>query len=129
MSDRFRHVLVGVTAIVGFIGFAGFLMRFGYVPDWAAGGYGAKVNIAGASGVTPGARWRLDGLDVGRVVRIELRKPSSLGVVVTTKIKHEFDQPRDVKATVSPTFLGGSPALDLDVKHLADQQQIEMLSR
>jgi len=129
MSDRFRHVLVGFTAIVGFIGLGGLLMLFGYVPDWAEGGYVVKVHMSDASGLTPGSRIKLNGLDVGRVVTIELRKPSSLGVVVTTKVKDEYDLPLEVRATVSPTFLGGSPALDLDVKHLADQQQIEMLSR
>lgn len=129
MTDRFRHVLVGITAICGIVGMAGLLMLFGYVPDWAEGGYTVKVHMPDAAGLTPGSRIKMNGLDVGRVVDIELRKPISLGVEVTTKVKDEFELPVGVRASVSPTLLGGSPALDFSVKHLADQKETQMLPR
>lgn len=129
MTDRMRHVIVGLTAIFGIVGLAGLLMLFGYVPDWLEGGYVVKVQMPDASGLTPGSRLKLNGLDVGRVVTIQLRQPISKGVVITTKIKEEFSLPKEVKASVSPTFLGGSPALDFDVSHLVTKEELEMLPR
>lgn len=129
MTDRTRHVIVGITGICGIVGLAGLLMLFGYVPDWLDGGYVVKVQMPDASGLTPGSRLKLNGLDIGRVVDIELRVPISKGVVITTKVKEEYSVPAEAKASVSPTFLGGSTALDFDVSHLAGRDDLVMLPR
>lgn len=122
MSDRFRHLLVGLTGLCGIVGLAALLMLFGYVPDWLEGGYVVKVRMTDAGGLTAGSRLKLNGLDVGRVVTIELQQPVNKGVIITAKVKEEFNLPQGVTASVSPTFLGGSPALDFEVAHLTGNE-------
>lgn len=128
MNDRTRHIIVGLTGIGGIIGLAGLLMLFGYVPDWLEKGYIVKVQMPDASGLTPGSRLKLNGIDIGKVQDVHLREPMSLGVVITAKVNEEYSLPVGVKASVTPTFLGGSPALDFDVSHLTDPE-IAMLPR
>jgi len=129
MTDRFRHVLVGITALCGVVGLAALLMLFGYVPGWLEGGYEIRIHMAEASGLNAGSRAKLHGIDVGGVKRIDLQQPVGKGVLVTVNIKDKYSIPADVRTTVSQSLLGGSPALELDATHLAGKDDLVMLPR
>ncbi len=122
MTDKLRHVVVGLTAICGLAGMAALLMLFGYVPDFLEKGYRINVDMLDAGGLTAGSRVKLNGIDVGRVTTVELKPKVSDGVTATILIRNEFDIPRGVKASISQSLIGGSPAVILDATHLASAE-------
>ncbi len=129
MTDKLRHIVVGLTALAALAGLGALLMLFGYVPDFLERGYSVKVNMLDAGGLTVGSRVKLNGLDVGRVLSIELKPKVNEGVIATILIRDEFDIPRGVSATVSQSLIGGSPSLILDATELKDAQQLAPLDR
>lgn len=118
MTDRSRHVIVGITALGGVAGFIGLMVLFGYVPNFLEKGYTVTVRMPEAGGVTEGSRVKLSGIDVGRVLTVQLDEPASKGVIIKALVRHEFKIPVGVEGTVEQALIGGSPALSLDITHL-----------
>lgn len=129
MTDRSRHVIVGITALGGVAGFIGLMMLFGYVPDFLEKGYTVIVRMPEAGGVSEGSRVKLSGIDVGRVLTVQLDEPASKGVIINALVRHEFRIPVGVKATVEQALIGGSPALSLNITHLDPNATYEAIAQ
>lgn len=127
MTERSRNIAVGITTIVGLIGFVVLLTLFGWVPQWLEDGYTVKVQMPTASGLTAGSRVRIAGMDIGRVERVELMEPPSSGVVVSAQVRRDIRIPRDARVQVETQLLGGSPALSFDVSELDPSREVVYL--
>jgi phospholipid/cholesterol/gamma-HCH transport system substrate-binding protein len=129
MSNRTRDIIVGMTAIAGIAG-VGFLMfLFGYIPKFLEPGYTVKVHFVQAGGLNSASRVILDGLDIGRLTKLDLQQPPKRGIVMTALIREEFNIPKDVKVTVASKLLGGSPVLAFYTKDLTDEQITHILPK
>ena len=127
MKEQTRNTIVGLTAVVGIVGFLGLMLLFGYLPTWLERGYEVRVSLANASGLTDGSRVKLSGIDIGRVIRVDLQQPSRPGVVVTTLIREDVLVPRAVRVEAESPLLGGSPTLAFDVSKLTPEQTADLL--
>jgi phospholipid/cholesterol/gamma-HCH transport system substrate-binding protein len=115
MNERTRNTAVGITAILGLVGLCTLLILFGYLPSLLDRGYPLKISFANASGLNIGSRIKLNGIDVGRVTKIDLQLTKKQGVLITAKIRKEIDLPANVQATVEDKLLGGTVAIGLSV--------------
>lgn len=129
MSNRTRDIIVGLTALAGVVGIAGLMFLFGYIPGFLEPGYIVKVHFAQAGGLNSSSRVILDGVDIGRLTKLQLQAPPNRGVLMTTQIRSEYNIPKDVKVTVASKILGGSPTLAFYTDKLTDQQVTEFLPK
>jgi len=128
MSERVRNVVVGITALAGLVVGLFLLMLFGYLPAWLEGGYEVHVRMTNASGLTPGSRVRLSGIDIGRVTSVSLLDETHRGVEAVALVREEFRIPQDVQVEAQSPLLGGNPSLALSVEHLSSQQMRQWLA-
>ena len=128
MTDKTRHVLVGLTAIVGLVGVCGMMLLFGYVPAWLEKGYEIRVYLDNASGLLPDSRVKLSGIDIGRITKVDLRAAPNRGVVMTALIREGMRIPEASKVVVESPLIGGSPKLAFDISHLDPTQPTAMLA-
>jgi phospholipid/cholesterol/gamma-HCH transport system substrate-binding protein len=122
MTDRSRNIAVGLTAVAALAGLAVMVVLFGEVPGALERGYAVTVKLPDANGLTPDSRVRLSGIDVGRVVSVELAKPPEAGVVTRIKVKPQVRIPRDAKVQPVSGLLAGSPTLQFDVTAVPPEQ-------
>jgi phospholipid/cholesterol/gamma-HCH transport system substrate-binding protein len=113
MTERSRNISVGLTAILGAIGFAVLLMLFGAMPKFNRKFYDVTIAVPHASGLSENSKIRLSGIEVGRVRSVELGKPPKYGATIVGAIEHEVDLPKGTVALISSPLLGGAAALDL----------------
>ena len=119
----------GAALIMAIVILAALLMLFGYVPDFLERGYSVNVNMLDAGGLTAGSRVKLNGLDIGRVLAIQLKPKVNEGVIAVILIRDEFEIPRGVSASVSQSLIGGSPSLILDATQLKTPEELAPLNR
>ena len=118
MHHRTRDIFVGLTAIAGVICVAGLMFLFGYIPKFLEPGYIVHVNFPQAGGLNSSSRVILDGVDIGRLIQLDLQTPPKRGVVMTAQIRSDYNIPENVRVTVASKLLGGSPALAFYTDHL-----------
>lgn len=87
MDDRVLRLRVGVVVLAAALITAFLVARFGDLPLMAARTYTVYIKFPKAPGVSEGTPVRTSGVQIGRVRRIELLKPS--GVQVETEIDNE----------------------------------------
>ena len=113
MSETRRNVLVGVFMLAG-LGAAGTVMvLFGEYPAWLGGAeWELTIRVDRLSGVREGTLINMNGVEVGRVDRLEFTDPQRPheGVKIIARIKTKYDIPQDTRAAiyVSPIGLGRS---------------------
>lgn len=129
MHNRTRDIFVGLTAIAGVIGVAGLMFLFGYIPKFLEPGYIIHIQFAEAGGLNSSSRVILDGVDVGRLIKLDLQKPPKRGVIMTAQIRSQYNIPKTVRVTVASKILGGSPALAFYTNTLTDEQLSEYLAK
>ena len=119
MNERSRNIIVGVTTLAGLIGLVLMLLIFGYVPSWLESGYVIRVELKSASGLSEGSRVRMNGIDIGRVVGVDLEDGKRGPVVmVRTLISSGKLVPQGVRVRAEMPLLGGSPALAFDASEI-----------
>lgn len=123
MSERTRNIIVGITSLGGLAGLIFLLMIFGYLPSWMEDGYIVHVQLKSASGLSPGSRVLMNGIDIGRVVEVGLENtPTGPKVSAAVRIRPEVRVPAGVKVRAEAPFIGGSPTLAFDASHLDPRQ-------
>jgi phospholipid/cholesterol/gamma-HCH transport system substrate-binding protein len=126
MTQRTQNIIVGITAMVGLAGLAVMLMLFGSFTFWGNGGYEVRVTFTEAGGLSQESRVRLAGIDIGKVHRIEFQDPAYRGVIVTATINPDVQIPVEAHVSIDRPLLGGSPALQFNVSHLAQHASVPM---
>ena len=122
MEERGQNIAIGITAIIGMVGLAFMLLLFGYLPGFLERGYPVQLAMTGAAGLSEGSRVKLDGVDVGRVVSVELQRPPGRGVQVNLLIRNDIRVPAAAAARVEEKLLGGSPTIIFTTVELTDEQ-------
>lgn len=87
MDDRVLRLRVGVVVLAAALITAFLVARFGDLPLMAAGTYTVYIKFPKAPGVSEGTPVRTSGVQIGRVRRMELLKPS--GVQVELEIDND----------------------------------------
>jgi phospholipid/cholesterol/gamma-HCH transport system substrate-binding protein len=87
MDDRVLRLRVGVVVLAAALITAFLVARFGDLPLLGTGTYTVYIKFPKAPGVTEGTPVRTSGVQIGRVRRIELLKPT--GVQIETEINDE----------------------------------------
>ncbi len=109
MEDTRRNLLVGLFMVGGLAVLGALMIVFGEQPSWLGGTeYELKMNFRELEGVSEGMEIRLNGVQVGRVGRLEFddRRRPDLGVQVIGLIKDRFYIPSGAHAEVFPGLLG-----------------------
>lgn len=114
-QERGRNIAVGITSLAGLAGLLALLFLFGYVPAFLEEGYTVEVHYPRAGGLHPGSAVRLDGIDIGSVESVKLKRPAGSGVVVTARLQPDILLPEGVHATVASHIFGGAAAVELIV--------------
>ncbi len=109
MQETKRNILVGGFMMSGLAALGALMIIFGEQPGWLGGAeYELQIRFREVSGVTGGMPINLNGVQIGRVDRMEfedLERPG-LGVRVIGLIKDQYLIPSLAKAEVTPGLLG-----------------------
>lgn len=123
MSERARNVIVGITSLGGLVGLVFLLMIFGYLPGWMEEGYIVRVQLKSASGLSQGSRVLMNGIDIGKVTKVDLENTvTGPKVSVQVRIRPNIQVPTGVRVRAEAPFIGGSPTLAFDASHLDPRQ-------
>ena len=109
MPEARRNVLVGLFMIAGLAVLGLLMVLFGERPSWLGGAeYEVRIEFRELKGVTAGMAVLLNGVQVGRVGRLEFQNPErpDLGVTVVALIKDHYFIPKLAKAVVQPGLFG-----------------------
>ena len=109
MPEARRNVLVGLFMIAGLAVLGLLMVLFGERPSWLGGAeYEVRIEFRELKGVTAGMAILLNGVQVGRVGRLEFQNPErpDLGVEVIALIKDDYFIPKLAKAVVQPGLFG-----------------------
>ena len=110
MKEGTRNALVGLFTISSIGALAALMVMFGEAPDWLGKG-DWQLTITGVReirGISPGTAVYLNGVEIGRVNRLQFEVPSrpGLGVQVVVKIKQQYSVPRGSTAKMYGATLG-----------------------
>ena len=109
MGETRRNIAVGIFMVAGLAVLGLLMILFGEQPDWLGGAeYELVMDFGELRGVSEGMEIRLNGVQVGRVDRLEFTDPErpDRGVQVVGLIKDTYFIPRDAEAVVYPALLG-----------------------
>lgn len=127
MTERWRNIVVGLTALTGLAGLALMMVMFGYLPQFLEKGYTVRVRLTHAGGLTAGSVARLSGIPIGRIKQVDFEPPPSRGVVATLLVEPHVRIPSHATVNVVAPLLAGSPSLAFDTTQLAAEQMLETL--
>src|SRR5262245_34186618 len=85
MDDRVLRLRVGVVVLAAALITAFLVARFGDLPLPGGGTYTIFVRFPRAPGITPGSPVRMSGVQIGRVIKLDLLQPS--GVRIAAEIE------------------------------------------
>ncbi|MCH7873579.1 MAG: MCE family protein, partial [Planctomycetes bacterium] len=118
MKEGTRNLLVGTFLTASFAALGILMVLFGEAPSWLGGGeWDLRItNVENLSGLAEGSPVVLNGVEIGRVKRLEFEDPSRphQGVVIVAGIKNTFEVPQSAVARVYGATLGfGSGHVDI----------------
>lgn len=110
MKETGRNALVGLFVLGSLASLATLMVMFGEKPTWL-GGQQWNLKITGLReirGINEGVAVFMNGVEIGRVERLEFRIPErpGLGVVVICKIKERYSVPARATAKLYGAALG-----------------------
>lgn len=110
MKEATRNLLVGTFLAASLVALATLMVLFGEAPSWLGGGeWDLRItNVANLSGLAEGSPVVLNGVEIGRVKRLEFEDPSRphQGVVIVAGIKMTYHVPESAIARVYGATLG-----------------------
>ncbi len=110
MKEVTRNLLVGTFVIASFCVLGLLMVWFGEAPSWLGGSEWTLriTDVSGLNGLEEGSPVILNGVEIGRVKRLEFEDPSRphQGVRIVAGIKNTFHVPRDAKARVYGATFG-----------------------
>lgn len=109
MSESKRNMLVGLFMLAGLAVLGTLLVLFGETPAWLGGAeYEVTINFREVEGVAEGMPIFLNGVQVGRVGRLEFSDPQrpDLGVEVVALIKDKYFIPSGAVGRVYANVFG-----------------------
>ncbi len=115
MKPRSRNILTGFVTIIALLGLAWLIHVFGEVPAWVSGHYPVQVRLADATGLGPGSRIHLNGLDIGSIETIRLMDDPSQGVSAVARIRPPYRIPTRCEVRVISSVFGGSARLEISI--------------
>ncbi len=107
MSENARDYRVGLFTLVGIGVLGGLVLLYVEEPTWImTTRYDLKILVDNPSGIGEGTPTFMQGVQVGRVSKIEFQNPEmpSKGAAVIVGISDEYDIPEGSTATVHPSF-------------------------
>ncbi len=107
MSEHARDYRVGLFTLVGIVVLGGLVLLYGEEPTWImTTRYDLRILVDNPSGIGEGTPTFMQGVQVGRVSKIEFQNPEmpSKGAAVIVGISDEYDIPEGSEATVHPSF-------------------------
>jgi len=123
MTERTRNIAVGLTAVAGAAGLVFLIVLFGYVPEWARGGYELRIEMERTGGLQPGARVLYQGIDIGSIKDVGFHGDGKEGVYAIALIESDHPLPANAEAEViSGQLLSGGASMEL---HLPEGEQPE----
>lgn len=125
MSEHVRNFLIGLTTLLGLVGFAVLLMFFGELQLFRPQQYEIKVFMTMAGGVREGSPIELNGVRIGQIDRIQLL-PEEIHYPIhaTASITREKRIPETVRASVERSLLAGTSILQLTTQPPEDGAQL-----
>ena len=124
MKESTRNALVGLFVIASLVALAALMVMFGEAPDWLGKG-DWELTITGLNeirGISPGTAVYLNGVEIGRVNRLEfkdLNRPGK-GVNIVAKIRQRYSVPGGAVAKIYGAMLGiGSGQIHIIVEPAA----------
>lgn len=106
METKANYVLIGVFALLGFLGVLGFFLAFGKVQFDQQYAY-YKVRFDSVSGLSPSADVTFAGLPVGRVMDIRLSPDQDGTVLVSLEVQRDTPVRADTVAVVDSSGITG----------------------
>ncbi len=107
MSEHARDYRVGLFTLVGIAVLGGLVLLYGEEPTWImTTRYDLRILVDNPSGIGEGTPTFMQGVQVGRVSKIEFQNPEmpSKGAAVIVGISDEYDIPEGSTATIHPSF-------------------------
>ncbi len=114
MSERARNTAVGLTVIVALIMLAGMILIFTGLPEMFQRGYELKIKLSGSGGVHVGDDVNLNGIVVGKIIKISFTNDDPVqGVTLTAKINKKVKLPGTSKVVIYKSYLTSSSYVDI----------------
>lgn len=125
MSEFRRNLLVGFFMLAGLGTAATLMVLFGEHPTWLGGAeYELSIRVNRLSGVQEGTPIHMNGVEVGRVGRVEFvnaHKPYE-GVKIIALIRNQYDIPKGTRAVILSSPIGiGRTRIELAVSITGDE--------
>ena len=120
MREGTRNALVGLFVCASLIVFGALMVMFGEMPSWLISNEWELriVGVSGLRGIGDGSPVSLNGVEIGRVDRLEFQRPDrpDRGAIIVVNIKREYIVPRGARAKVyGATFGIGTGHVDIMV--------------
>jgi len=119
MSPYRRNVMVGATVLGGLLVLVWMILKFGgdVVAPFAKPSIPIKLSTGRADGVAEGSPIYYRGVNVGKVIKIQLADDNTQ-VEITAEVETHPMLPGNVEALIRLTnFLGGSTGINLELKN------------
>lgn len=101
-----RDFLIGIIGIVGLVGLAAMLVLFGEIRFRQPQQYRVVFALDNAAGLSAGSPVSLNGVAIGRVERTSTALDPMEGVLLELSILDSVKIPRDVRVSISTSFVG-----------------------
>jgi len=105
MTERQRNTAVGIFVIIGFVLLAILILQFNEIVMVTKGGYKVWVAMTHSRGAMPGKVVHMNGVEVGDVSEVTLRKDGT-GVDLVLRIEADVNIPRNAYLRASPSGFG-----------------------
>lgn len=129
MKDTTRNSLIGLFVLASLVVLGGLMVMFGEAPSWLRSSEW-ELNITGPRkirGVGDGSPVHLNGVEIGRVLRLEFKNKAhpGIGVNVVAGIRNEHTVPRGAIANIYGATLGiGTGQIHIVAPELVDQVMV-----
>lgn len=121
MKERGRNFAIGLTSIVGIVGFAALLLFFGELDRLFTHRYEVLLVTDTAAGLRPGSHVELNGVPVGIIDAIQVRSDDPQHPVrLRALIEETVSIPSEVVLYSEMSLLGGSAILQLELPPFGD---------